>query len=241
MPSNILSNLLSLYTNLFYNESHILSLGSVIKRSTRGQHDDADNGERGYKTFKERKSLKSNSDGPHYVQADDKGRKDTVAETAATKISQRPTTSVIRGIGQCRKAPVGDPHLLHIRVLGMGIALLGADNIIWWGGNINSGVVQVFLAWVIAPVLAGVAGALIFLVTKYGILLRKDLALKALFTIPFYFFLTTGLLTMLIVWKGGSSRIDLEGPEAVDRSPYPHDQSTTPSLIAGEAKTGSIL
>lgn len=91
--------------------------------------------------------------------------------------------------------PVSTTHSILGGVLGMGIALLGADNIIWWGGNINSGVVQVFLAWVIAPVLAGVAGALIFLVTKYGILLRKDPALKALYTIPFYFFLTTGLLT----------------------------------------------
>lgn len=79
----------------------------------------------------------------------------------------------------------------------MGIALIGSDDIIWWGGDINSGVVQVFLAWVIAPLLSGVAGALIFLITKYGILLRNDPALKALYTIPFYFFLTTGLLTSM--------------------------------------------
>ncbi|CAI7669555.1 unnamed protein product [Penicillium discolor] len=109
--------------------------------------------------------------------------------------------------------PVSTTHSILGGILGMGIALIGSDDIIWWGGDINSGVVQVFLAWVIAPLLSGVAGALIFLITKYGILLRKDPALKALYTIPFYFFLTTGLLTMLIVWKGGSSRIDLEGPE----------------------------
>ncbi|KAJ5360019.1 Phosphate transporter [Penicillium concentricum] len=109
--------------------------------------------------------------------------------------------------------PVSTTHSILGGVLGMGIALLGADDIIWWGGDINSGVVQVFLAWVIAPLLSGVAGALIFLITKYGILLQKNPALKALYTIPFYFLLTTGLLTMLIVWKGGSSRIDLEGAE----------------------------
>ncbi|KAJ9486618.1 hypothetical protein VN97_g6719 [Penicillium thymicola] len=109
--------------------------------------------------------------------------------------------------------PVSTTHSILGGVLGMGIALIGSDDIIWWGGDINSGVVQVFLAWVIAPLLSGVAGAIIFLITKYGILLRKDPALRALYTIPFYFFLTTGLLTMLIVWKGGSSRIDLNGPE----------------------------
>ncbi|KAI2705836.1 hypothetical protein DTO006G1_9853 [Penicillium roqueforti] len=109
--------------------------------------------------------------------------------------------------------PVSTTHSLLGGILGMGIALIGADDIIWWGGDINSGVVQVFLAWVIAPILSGVAGALIFLITKYGILLRKNPALRALYTIPFYFLLTTGLLTMLIVWKGGSSRINLEGRE----------------------------
>lgn len=93
--------------------------------------------------------------------------------------------------------PVSTTHSILGGVLGMGIALIGSDDIIWWGGDINSGVVQVFLAWVIAPLLAGVAGAIIFLITKYGILLQKDPALKALYTIPFYFFLTTGLLTSM--------------------------------------------
>lgn len=93
--------------------------------------------------------------------------------------------------------PVSTTHSILGGVLGMGIALIGSDDIIWWGGDINSGVVQVFLAWVIAPLLSGVAGAIIFLITKYGILLRKDPALKALYTIPFYFFLTTGLLTSM--------------------------------------------
>lgn len=93
--------------------------------------------------------------------------------------------------------PVSTTHSILGGILGMGIALIGADDIIWWGGDINSGVVQVFLAWVIAPILSGVAGALIFLITKYGILLRKNPALRALYTIPFYFLLTTGLLTSM--------------------------------------------
>ncbi|KAE8405023.1 phosphate transporter [Aspergillus pseudonomiae] len=109
--------------------------------------------------------------------------------------------------------PVSTTHSILGGILGMGIALLGADNIIWWGGDINSGVVQVFLAWIIAPLLSGVAASLIFLITKYGILLRSNSALKALYTVPFYFLLTSALLTMLIVWKGGKSRIELGGAE----------------------------
>ncbi|KAL3461742.1 phosphate transporter [Aspergillus heterothallicus] len=105
--------------------------------------------------------------------------------------------------------PVSTTHSIMGGVIGMGIALVGSDGIKWWGGDINSGVVQVFLAWVIAPFCSGAFGAIIFLFTKYAILLRSNPAFKALLTIPFYFFVTCTLLAMLIVWKGGSSRIDL--------------------------------
>ncbi|KAL4922054.1 phosphate transporter [Aspergillus aurantiobrunneus] len=109
--------------------------------------------------------------------------------------------------------PVSTTHSIMGGVIGMGVALVGAENVSWWGGDINSGVVQVFLAWVIAPFISGAFAAIIFLITKYGVLLRSNPALKALCTVPAYFFVTCTLLAMLIVWKGGSSRIDLEGGE----------------------------
>ncbi|KAL5341987.1 phosphate transporter [Aspergillus crustosus] len=109
--------------------------------------------------------------------------------------------------------PVSTTHSIMGGVIGMGIALGGRNGVIWWGGNINSGVVQVFLAWVIAPFCSAAFGAIIFLVTKHAILLRSNPAMKALYTIPFYFFVTCTLLAMLIVWKGGSSRIKLNGGE----------------------------
>ncbi|KAL2865908.1 inorganic phosphate transporter [Aspergillus lucknowensis] len=110
--------------------------------------------------------------------------------------------------------PVSTTHSIMGGVIGMGIALVGADGVQWWGGDINSGVVQVFLAWVIAPFISGAFGAIIFLFTKYAVLLRSNPAFKALCTVPFYFFVTCTLLAMLIVWKGGSNRIgDLSGGE----------------------------
>jgi phosphate/sulfate permease len=90
--------------------------------------------------------------------------------------------------------PVSTTHSIMGGVIGMGIALVGSDGVIWWGGDINSGVVQVFLAWVIAPFCSGAFGAIIFLFTKYAILLRSNPAFKALCTVPFYFFLTCTLL-----------------------------------------------
>lgn len=78
-------------------------------------------------------------------------------------------------------------------MIGVGIAAIGGDGVNW-GWN---GVSQVFAAWVIAPGIAGAFAALLFLVTKYGVMKRKDPVRAALISIPFYFGLTTGLLTSM--------------------------------------------
>ncbi|KIW99453.1 uncharacterized protein Z518_11192 [Rhinocladiella mackenziei CBS 650.93] len=111
--------------------------------------------------------------------------------------------------------PVSTTHSIMGGVIGMGIAAVGADGIQWWGGDVNSGVVQVFLAWVFAPLISGGFGAVIFLITKYGVMLRNNPVAKAFVSIPIYFGITAALLTMLIVWKGGSSRIDISDSETI--------------------------
>ncbi|KAL1854029.1 hypothetical protein VTK73DRAFT_8828 [Phialemonium thermophilum] len=67
--------------------------------------------------------------------------------------------------------PVSTTHSIMGGVIGMGIASVGTSGIQWVGkgsgtGVINAGVVQVFLAWIIAPGLSGCFGAIIFLLTK---------------------------------------------------------------------------
>ncbi|PSN74771.1 phosphate transporter [Corynespora cassiicola Philippines] len=105
--------------------------------------------------------------------------------------------------------PVSTTHSIMGGVIGVGIASAGAGGVNWgW-----EGVAQVFAAWGIAPGISGCFAAIIFLATKYGVMRRKNPVKMAFFAVPFYFFLTTALLTMLIVWKGGSSRIDLEDRE----------------------------
>jgi sodium-dependent phosphate transporter len=79
--------------------------------------------------------------------------------------------------------------------------------------TISSGVIQVFLAWIIAPGLSGCFAAILFTITKYGVMLRKNPAVKALLYVPFYFALTAALLTMLLLWKGGGYTINLTDPE----------------------------
>lgn len=64
---------------------------------------------------------------------------------------------------------------------------------------------QVFAAWAIAPTIAGAFGAIIFLITKYGVLERNNPLRCGLWMIPGYFAVTAGVLTMSIVWKGAAS------------------------------------
>lgn len=105
--------------------------------------------------------------------------------------------------------PVSTTHSIMGGVIGVGIAAIGAEGVNWgW-----SGVSQVFAAWAIAPGIAGIFASIIFLATKYGVMRRKNPVKNAFIAVPFYFFLTSALLTMLIVWKGGSARIDLEDRE----------------------------
>lgn len=111
---------------------------------------------------------------------------------------------------------VSTTHSIMGGVIGMGVALVGKEGVIWTdfsSGEISSGVVSVFLAWIIAPGLSACFGSIIFLITKYAVMLRSNPALKGLFLVPLYFGMTASLLTMLIVWKGGSIEITFTGPE----------------------------
>lgn len=116
--------------------------------------------------------------------------------------------------------PVSTTHSILGGVIGMGVASLGVDGVIWvkeGSGTavINGGVVQVFLAWIIAPGIAGIFGAIMFLITKFGVMLRKDPVKMALFAIPAYFWLTASLICMLLLWKGGGYTINLTEPELI--------------------------
>lgn len=84
----------------------------------------------------------------------------------------------------------------------MGIATVGTDGIAWgWDGK---GVAQIFASWLIAPALAGTFAAIIFSITKYGVLKRSNPLKWGMVMVPIYFGITSGILTMLIVWKGVS-------------------------------------
>ncbi|KAG8820946.1 Na+/Pi symporter [Serendipita sp. 399] len=94
--------------------------------------------------------------------------------------------------------PVSTTHCIVGGVIGVGIATLGAGGVNWgW-----KGVSQIFAAWAVAPGIAGALAAIIFLITKYGVMKRANPLRNGLIAIPFYFAITSGILTMMVVWKG---------------------------------------
>ncbi|KAF3344706.1 hypothetical protein VD0002_g9934 [Verticillium dahliae] len=111
--------------------------------------------------------------------------------------------------------PVSTTHTIMGGIIGMGVATVGVDGVIWadFDAGINAGVIQVFLAWIIAPGLSGAFAAIIFLATKYAVMIRNNPVIKGLATVPFYFGMTSSLITMLLIWKGGSIETGFNGAE----------------------------
>jgi sodium-dependent phosphate transporter len=99
--------------------------------------------------------------------------------------------------------PVSTTHCIVGGVIGMGIATVGTEGITW--GWSSGGVSQIIASWIIAPGIAAAFAAAIFLVTKYGVLKRKQPLKWGFVMVPIYFAVTSGILTMLIVWKGAAS------------------------------------
>lgn len=87
--------------------------------------------------------------------------------------------------------PVSTTHAVVGGLVGTATASIGIQKVNWgWAG-----VSQVFAAWVIAPSIAGCLGALLFLITKYTVLVKPTAVKRAFYSIPIYTFLTVGSIT----------------------------------------------
>lgn len=101
--------------------------------------------------------------------------------------------------------PVSTTHCIIGGIIGVGFATVGPNGVDWsWGG-----VSQVFAAWAIAPCISAAFGAILFLFTKYGVMKSKNPLKMGMIMVPIFYALTSGILTMLIVWKGAAS-LDLD-------------------------------
>lgn len=101
--------------------------------------------------------------------------------------------------------PVSTTHCIIGGIIGVGFATVGPNAVDWsWGG-----VSQVFAAWAIAPCISACFGAILFLLTKYGVMKSKNPLKMGMIMVPIFYALTSGILTMLIVWKGAAA-LDLD-------------------------------
>lgn len=78
--------------------------------------------------------------------------------------------------------PVSTTHSIMGGVIGVGIASAGTKGVNWS----FKGVSQVFAAWGIAPGISAVFGAIIFLITKHGVMRRNNPVKKAFIMVPLY-------------------------------------------------------
>ncbi|KKF95844.1 Phosphate-repressible phosphate permease [Ceratocystis platani] len=120
--------------------------------------------------------------------------------------------------------PVSTTHSIMGGILGASTAAMGMSDINW---GIH-GVSQVFVAWVAAPGIAGVLGTILFLLTKNIVLAKKNAAKMALYTVPFYTFITVAAVSMLIALHGIQFRKDLSKSEIL-------------GSVFGTASTATIL
>ncbi|KAL5606883.1 hypothetical protein BROUX41_003260 [Berkeleyomyces rouxiae] len=100
--------------------------------------------------------------------------------------------------------PVSTTHSIMGGIIGASTAAMGMRDINWGIGGVS----QVFIAWVVAPGIAGVLGLSLFLLTKNAVLRQKNAAKMALYSVPFYTFVTVAAVSMLIVLHGIQLRKD---------------------------------
>ena len=87
--------------------------------------------------------------------------------------------------------PVSTTHSTIGGLVGAAVASVGVRKVNWGVDAVS----QVFLAWIVAPGISGVLGAILFLITKFAVLSRTQAVRNALWSIPIYTFITVGALT----------------------------------------------
>ena len=107
----------------------------------------------------------------------------------------------------CMGWPVSTTHSIIGALIGVGVSAAGLGAVNWgWEGK---GVAQVVTSWFLSPVLAGVLAAGIYLVTKHAVLRRSHSLARGIWAIPFYFTVTTFVVSFYVVSKNGKSTLTI--------------------------------
>lgn len=104
-------------------------------------------------------------------------------------------------------AHVSSTYSLISSIAGVGIATVGASSV-QWGWNKGQGLGAIFAGLGMAPCIAGCFAAIIFMLVKCVVHLRKNPVPWAVWTSPFFFLIAGTVCTLSIVYKG-SPRLGL--------------------------------
>jgi solute carrier family 20 (sodium-dependent phosphate transporter) len=98
-------------------------------------------------------------------------------------------------------AHVSSTYSLISAVAGVGVATAGASQV-QWGWNNGKGLGAIFAGLVMAPTIAGCFGAIIFMLIKVTVHMRKNPVPVAVYSSPFFFLIAGTICTLSIVYKG---------------------------------------
>ncbi|KAH9943506.1 sodium:inorganic phosphate symporter [Epithele typhae] len=97
--------------------------------------------------------------------------------------------------------PVSTTYSIVSAIAGVGVAIGGADAV-QWGWNDGKGLATIFAGFIIAPAISAGFASVVYLITKYGVLVRKNSLRAAFFGSPIFFFTVATVMTMVIIYKG---------------------------------------
>ena len=98
-------------------------------------------------------------------------------------------------------AHVSSSYSLISSVAGVGVAVAGAANV-QWGWNKGKGLGAIFAGLGMAPAASACFGAIIFMLIKLTVHLRKNPIPWAIWTAPFFFLVAGTICTLSVVYKG---------------------------------------
>ncbi|RMZ83498.1 hypothetical protein DV737_g1564, partial [Chaetothyriales sp. CBS 132003] len=104
-------------------------------------------------------------------------------------------------------AHVSSSYSLVSAVAGVGVAVAGASKV-EWGWNGGQGLGAIFAGLGMAPIISGCFAAIIFMLIKLTVHIRRNPLPWAVWTSPFFFLIAGTICTLSIVYKG-SPRLGL--------------------------------
>lgn len=98
-------------------------------------------------------------------------------------------------------AHVSSTYSLISAVAGVGVATVGASQV-QWGWNNGKGLGAIFAGLGMAPVISGCFGAIIFMLIKVVVHMRRNPVPWAVYSAPLWFLVAATICTLSIVYKG---------------------------------------